>query len=371
LKIAVALSGGVDSTTVARRLQQAGHEVIGLTMRLCPDLSDLPRIRHAIAKMQPGLKQHGCKQCVAPCACLDGTEVARLLGIRHEILDLSSEFEKLVIEPFIHDFINGYTPNPCAVCNRSVKFGILLDYARVLGTEFMATGHYACLEKNNGTIAVGRSKDPNKDQTYFISLVPQERFQHVLFPLCDNTRTEIEQEAEFQGLVLKRSATSTEICFLRELNYADFLRQRVPDAFVPGNIVDLSGRKLGEHKGLPNYTIGQRRGLGVAAPYPLYVVRLCQTSNQVVVGPDEALWTSRVRVRELNWLTNFSQTEMTVQAMIRYRQSPVSAKIQFCGDKEAILTFTKPVRAVTPGQIAAVYDNNRLLGGGRIVGAEA
>ncbi|MCK5242744.1 tRNA 2-thiouridine(34) synthase MnmA [bacterium] len=366
MKIAVALSGGMDSAIVAHRYLQDGHEVMGLTMRLCPDLIDLPLTPKTCAQAQVGLEEPGCSQGVAPCACLDATRIARRLGIQHEILDFRDDFERLVIDPFIRDFSQGLTPNPCAICNLNVKFGLLLEHAFRLGAEALATGHYACLQKEGDEIHLCRGKDRNKDQTYFLSLVPQTRFDKVLFPLCDTTKQEIAVEAQKAGLILERSETSNEICFLRELSYPDFLRQRVPEAFVPGEIVDTNGCVVGEHQGLLHYTIGQRRGIGVAAAHPLYVIRLRKTENQVVVGSDEALLSRDVHVRELNWPETLPRKAGEVQAMIRYRQTPRPARLRFSNEQEASLHFEQPIRAVTPGQIVAIYDQERLLGGGRI-----
>lgn len=375
MRVAVALSGGVDSTAVARQLLAAGHEVVGLTMRLCPDLPDLAPTSRSQTRSQAGLAEHGCSQCVAPrpdgygtscaspCACLDGVAAAKKLGIEHHLLDLRPEFEERVIGPFVSGFAQGLTPNPCALCNRDIKFGLLLDRALALGAEAMATGHYACVESGLRGPEILRAADETKDQTYFLSLVPVERFQRVRFPLCGQRKQDLLAEA---GQAAARPATSTEICFLREHAYADFVRARAPEAFAPGLITDLAGRTLGEHQGLPHYTIGQRRGLGVAAPQPLYVVRLDRQQNRVVVGPDEALWTREVRVGALNGLEVIGANG-EAEVMIRYRQQPASAQVRRCGDGFCQVTFARPVRAVTPGQIAAFYRGRRLLGGGMIL----
>jgi len=286
MKIAVALSGGVDSTTVAKRLLDQGHEVIGLTMQLCPDLSGIPATPQAMAKAQPGLLEHDCATCVAPCACLDGRAVAQSLGIQHELLDFRDQFETLVIKPFVDYFSQGVTPNPCAFCNQAIKFGILLDHALALGADAMATGHYVDLDTSTGPQVLKRARDRAKDQTYFLSLVPHQRFEHVMFPLSESTKQEVSAQALKTGLVAQQTGTSNEICFLRELSYVDFLRHRVPQAFISGDIVDSSGKKLGRHNGLPHFTIGQRRGIGIAARHPLYVVSLNTRENQVVVGTE-------------------------------------------------------------------------------------
>ncbi|MEW6517024.1 MAG: tRNA 2-thiouridine(34) synthase MnmA [candidate division FCPU426 bacterium] len=383
--MAVALSGGVDSTAAARQLLAEGHEVFGLTMQLCPDLSELAPTSRTQARAQAGLPEHGCSQCVAPrpdgygtiprglptvgfaspCACVDGVEAAKRLGVEHHLLDLRPEFEARVIGPFVAGFSRGLTPNPCALCNREIKFGLLLDRARDLGADGLATGHYACLENGPDRPRVLRALDETKDQTYFLSLVPHARFEQVRFPLCRQRKRELTASAG--------QATSTEICFLREHAYADFLHQRAPGAFVPGDIVDLEGRVLGEHQGLPHYTIGQRRGLGVAAPHPLYVVSLDPGRNRVIVGPDEALWTRTLRVGRVNWLAEpdrAAREDEEMDVMIRYRQRPVPARVRRQGDADCLVSFSQPVRAVTPGQVAAFYRGGRLLGGGEIVAEE-
>jgi len=370
MRIAVALSGGVDSTAVAWKLKSAGHEVVGLTMRLCPEWpsprsfgrgtrSDSSFVEGAVQ----GLPEHGCRHCVAPCACQESVQAARQLGIRHEILDWRQAFEKNVITPFVQAFAGGLTPNPCALCNRTMKFGMLLDYAREIGAEALATGHYI----RNAEKGVRRGADPAKDQSYFVSRVPKDRFQHVVFPLGGETKQEVQSRVAASGLRPEAGETSTEICFLQDRDYVDFLRYRVPDAFRPGEIVDQAGRVLGRHQGLPAYTIGQRKGLGIAAPHPLYVLRLDPEKNQVVVGPDQALASATAHLAEMNWFDAVPEAAIEVQAQVRYRQSPVPARLEKTGPDTARLRFERPIRAVTPGQVAAVYLGDSLLGGGVIV----
>lgn len=366
MKIAVALSGGVDSTTVARRLLDQGHEVIGITMQLCPDLSDMPSTAAAKAKALPGLPEHGCTTCVAPCACLDGRAAAQSLGIQHELIDFRDQFESLVIKPFVDYFSQGLTPNPCAFCNREIKFGVLLDQALKLGADAMATGHYADLDTTTDPIVLKRAKDQTKDQTYFLSLVANQRFKNVLFPLSQSMKEDVSAQARNLGLMEKETATSNEICFLRELSHVDFIRHRAPHVFTPGDIVDSSGKKLGVHQGLPHFTIGQRRGIGVAARSPLYVVGLRVKDNQVVVGADKELMRKQVKIRDFNWAGNLSEQEQDVEAMIRYRQTPRQARLKVIKERYVELTFDQPIRAVTPGQVAAIYVGQRLMGGGMI-----
>lgn len=366
MKIAVALSGGVDSTAVALKLKQEGHEVLGLTMRLCPDLSDL---RRAGVKVQPGLESHGCALCAAPCACVDGTRIAKELGIRHEILDFRSQFEEKVITPFVRDYTLGLTPNPCAICNREMKFGLLAEQAKELGAEKLATGHYCRLSISGGETQIRRARDLNRDQSYFLSLVPVQKFQFILLPLGEALKTDIHKEAPFHPPQAEY-ATSVEICFLRECDHVDFLRLRVPEAFQPGEIVDQAGTVLGEHAGLPGYTIGQRRGLGVAAPQPLYVIELDAARNRVVAGPGSSLGSKTVSLNGVNWFIDQPAADIQVQARVRYRQPLAQATIKIMGRHAARLTFADPIRAVTPGQIAAVYLEDRLIAGGRIQSSE-
>lgn len=368
MKIAVALSGGVDSTAVAYQIKQAGHEVVGFTMRLCPDVSGLPATKSSRRQARPGLAEHGCSQCIAPCACVDGRRAAKELGIRHEIVDFRSKFEELVITPFVHDFLQGVTPNPCALCNREMKFGLLWQAAQELGCTKLATGHYASLGEDEQGPYLMRAFDQSKDQTYFMSLVPRENFRHAWFPLGPRSKTAIQTEMQHQGLEPTHQITSTEICFLRERSYSDFLYERQPEAFQPGLIVDQKGQPLGEHQGLARYTIGQRKGLGVAAAHPLYVIRLEPISNRVVVGPDQALWSDTVTVKQVNWMVPMPFTGTTVQVMIRYRQQPVNAQMTKSDEHSCVVTFDHPVRAVTPGQVAAIYQDGRVIAGGVISG---
>jgi len=364
MKIAVALSGGVDSTAVIIKLKKAGHDVFGVTMRICPDLSGLARRRSAqVQAVAPGT---GCTHCIAPCACVDAAQVARESDIRLEVLDFRLEFEREVIAPFLEAFSVGRTPNPCALCNRRMKFGRLAAAARELGAEAFATGHYARREERDGKPVLLRARDLQRDQTYFLSWVEAGQFESVRFPLGETTKIEVRRWVAEAGWHVRPVAASVEICFLKALDYVTFLRWRCPEAFRPGEIVDRSGRVLGEHQGLPGYTVGQRRGLGVAAPEPLYVIRLETDTNRVVAGPDDALWTDTARLAQCSWLETPGDDERRVSAQIRYRQPPIPARLRATPDGRAELIFAQPVRAVTPGQIGAVYDGDRLLGGGII-----
>jgi tRNA-uridine 2-sulfurtransferase len=366
MKIAVALSGGVDSTAVILKLRRAGHDVFGVTMQICPDLSGFPRRRPE--RMRAPVAGHGCTHCLEPCACADAEQTARQAGIRLEVIDLRPEFEREVIAPFLADFASGRTPNPCALCNRHMKFGRLAAAARDLGAEAFATGHYARLEDGGGRPALRRALDRERDQTYFLSLVPADRFTTVMFPLGETRKAEARQWVDESGWHVRPVTTSNEICFLKDLAYEDFLRGRRPGAFQPGAIVDLSGRVLGEHNGLPAFTVGQRKGLRVAAPEPLYVIRLEAETNCVVAGPDQALWVETAEAEDVTWQAQPAADEIEILAQIRYRQPPVAARLRVLPGGGVRLDFARPVRAVTPGQIAAFYLADRLLGGGILTG---
>ena len=364
MKIAVALSGGVDSTAVALRLLRAGHDVFGITMQVCPDLSGLKRPPSASAR--PGLAAHGCAFCEAPCACVDATAVARELGIRLELVDFRKEFEERVIAPFVGEFFSGRTPNPCAYCNREMKFGLMRQRALDLGAEAYATGHYVRLEPGKPHPVLRRALDPARDQSYFLALVPSARFTRVLFPLGESFKTENQAEVDAAQVHLDPPVTSNEICFLRDIDYVDFLHLRQPAGFTPGEIVNSAGKVLGHHRGLPAYTVGQRRGLGLSAAAALYVVRVEAETNRVVAGIDAELWAREVAVSDLNWLADPLQPGDPVWAQIRYRQKPMIARWLASDQGSAVIQFESPVRAVTPGQVAALYDGDRLLGGGII-----
>jgi tRNA-uridine 2-sulfurtransferase len=362
MKIAVALSGGVDSTAAVLALKRAGHDVFGITMRVCPDLSGIASRRPE--RLRPAPDGHGCLHCIAPCACQDAEAVARAAGIRHELVDLRPEFEAAVIAPFLDGFAAGRTPNPCATCNRELKFGRLADVARELGAEAYATGHYVRLSEDGAGPVLRRGVDPGRDQSYFLAQVPSGRFAGVRFPLGETAKPDNRRAVAAAGWHAREAVTSSEICFVKDLEYRDLMRSRRPAAFVPGEIVDTAGRKRGAHRGLPDYTIGQRRGLGVAAPEPQYVVRLEAETNRVVIGPDADLWRTGTRVERMNWLVPVPPAPLIVLAQVRYRQTPVPAVCRPRSDGGTDLEFERPVRALAPGQIAALYDGDRLLGGG-------
>ena len=336
------MSGGVDSTLAAALLVEQGHEVLGGTLLLVdqPPAADAP----------------------------DAAAAAAFLGIPFTRWDLRAEFERLVVAPFAASYAIGRTPNPCALCNAGVKFGLLLDKVRELGADALATGHYAGIASGpNGHPRLVRGVDRRKDQSYFLFAIARDALPLVRFPLGGLTKDSVRAMARERGLAAAERAESQEICFVPGDDYAGFLARRSPAvAFTRGAIVDTSGRRLGEHRGLANYTVGQRRGLGFAAGRPLYVVALDSARNEVVVGADDDLWRRELTATGVNWLVDEPRGEFRAAVRIRSRHEPAPATLAPVGDSTWRVLFDEPQRAITPGQAAVFYDNEIILGGGWI-----
>jgi tRNA-specific 2-thiouridylase len=341
LRVAVAMSGGLDSSVAALLLQQQGHSVRGVTLRLWDETPADP-----------------VGAAAAACAHL---------GIAHEVLDLRAEFRRRVVDYFVASYARGLTPNPCLRCNRDVKFGLLLEHVLGAGDDRLATGHYVRIEDraDGGHLLCGL--DPAKDQSYFLYMLTQAHLARLSFPLGAWRKADVRALAARHGLPAAERAESQDVCFLPEGDYRRLVAAAVPEAVRPGPIYDLAGRELGRHRGLPYYTVGQRGGLGIAAPRPLYVARLDVTRNALVVGYREELARSSLAATEMTYVAGRPPAAgVDVTVKIRYRARPVAARFWPEGESGARLELAVPLYDITPGQAAVLYAGDEVLGGGII-----
>ncbi len=370
--IAVAMSGGVDSSTVAAILAHSGgsavsrNEVVGLTLHLW----DQTRLagKHGI----PDAPKAG--RCCSIDDVYDARRVAEDLGIPYYVVNQEDRFERDVVRPFVDEYLAGRTPIPCSLCNNHLKFDQLLKTARSIGAEYIATGHYAVNEydEKRGRWILKRPADRAKDQTYFLFGLTQEQLSRTLFPLGHMTKPEVREAARQHGLRLAEKPDSQEICFIPGGDYKQFLTayleeqgERMPE--TAGELVAANGEVIGRHEGISNFTVGQRKGLGVASPSPLYVLQIDPASHRVTVGADAELATRTLRARQLNWISIAElRGPMRVRAKIRHRHEPAWATLEAAGPDEILATFDEPQRAVTPGQSAVFYDGDEVVGGGWI-----
>ncbi len=363
--IAVAMSGGVDSSTVAAMLCQRGYHVVGLTMQLW----NQRRLagRNGMAEPVQG-------RCCSLDDVYDARRVAETLGIPYYVVNQEERFEQDVVRPFVAEYLSGRTPIPCSLCNNHLKFDQLLITARQIGAELLATGHYARNEfdERSGRWLLKRPADGSKDQTYFLFGLTQEQLSRTLFPLGEMCKPEVREEAKRAGLRLYEKPDSQEICFVPTGDYKQFLDayleeqgETLPD--TAGELVTSRGEVVGAHSGIHNFTVGQRKGLGVATGSPLYVIEIRGDRRQVVVGGENELLSRTLRAKRMNWIAIDDLREpMRVKAKIRHRHEPAAATIEKSGENEVLVTFDEPQRAITPGQAAVFYDGDVVVGGGWI-----
>ena len=354
MRACVAMSGGVDSSVAAVLLLQQGYELSGVNLRMFHN-EDLGQSRE--------------RTCCSLADAEDAALVARRLGFPFYVFDFSQVFRDTVIRDFVQEYQAGRTPNPCAECNRSVKFGALLQRARTLGCDYLATGHYARVEQDlsSGRYLLKRAADRSKDQTYFLYMLTQEQLAHTLFPLGGLCKTEVRQIAEAHNLVNARKHDSQDICFVPDGKYADFIERTVGSPAPAGPFLDREGRVLGQHKGLIRYTLGQHKGLGLSTEEPLYVLEKDAAANTIRLGPDSALWTRQLTAEQVNLISLPELTApLRVTAKTRYSQRESAAVLEPLPGGQVRLTFDEPQRAITPGQAVVFYDGDVVVGGGII-----
>jgi tRNA-specific 2-thiouridylase len=338
-KIAVALSGGVDSSYAAYLLKRQGYQLVGITFKI------------------PFSEEENIKRASYICQRLD---------FPHHIVDISDEFTKLIINYFIDSYLDGLTPNPCALCNRVIKFDMLLNYAYSLGCQFLATGHYARLIKENDKIYLTKSRSNFKSQEYFLGLVPKEKFKSVIFPLGDYIKEEVRENIQEMGIYPFKIRESEDICFIRERNYKEFIESRIANFYrYFGNIKYRDGRVLGRHKGTYSFTYGQREGLGISWSEPLYVLDINPQTKEVVVGERVFALKDRFLVESLNWFYPPRDYE-NLQVKTKYNSPSLSCRIEMISEREILCKLKEEKDMPSPGQLAVFYDNDRVVAGGWI-----
>ena len=352
MRVLMAMSGGVDSSVAAALLCEAGYDVIGISMLLAGQ-----------AEGKEG-------SCCSLDDFQDARRVAEQLAIPYYVLNLKEEFHRRVINVFTEEYLRARTPNPCLLCNRDLKFDLLWRRAQELGADYVATGHYARIARDqaSGRCRLLRGRDERKDQSYFLFTLTQEQLSRTLFPIGDLTKTQVREKARTLGLQVAEKPESQEICFVPDRNYARFIEARLPaDRFRPGEVVDAEGKVLGTHPGVQRFTIGQRRGLGVSgSTRPLYVTSIDAASARVTVGPKEQLIALGLVANEVNWIEGIPSGEVHVEVKVRYRHPAVAARVRPNGGNTVQVFFEDACPAVTPGQAAVFYCGEQVLGGGWI-----
>jgi len=351
-RVLLGMSGGVDSSVSAILLQEQGYEVIGATMRLWSD------------EVNPAA-------CSSGNAAYDAKQVCDRLGINHYTFDYSKEFRDYVIDDFVAAYSEARTPNPCVECNRYLKFGLLAEEAAKMGIPKLATGHYARigLSEEYGGYALKKAANKSKDQSYFLYAIPRPLLSRIIFPLGElSNKDEVRRIAGEHGLKIAQKPESQEICFISGNDYGAYLNQNLQQIPAAGDIVDTEGKVLGQHRGLIYYTVGQRKGLGIAAPHPLYVIALDKKKNRLEVGEEEKLYAKTARAKDMHYLlTDHLSASCRVRAKIRYRAPEVEALVRPLAEDLVEVEFSEAQRAVTPGQSIVFYLGDYVLGGGKII----
>lgn len=352
MKALIAMSGGVDSSFAAKIMCDQGYECIGCTMKLYHNEDA------GISKTKT-------------CCSLDDVEDARIvaykLGMKFYVFNFTDAFRETVIRKFIQSYENGITPNPCIDCNRYMKFEKLYERAKMLGCDYLVTGHYARIEKQNGKYILKKALDVTKDQSYVLYSLTQEQLAHVLFPLGNIKKTDVRAAAEEAHFINADKPDSQDICFVPNGDYARVIELQTNRKSATGNFVDKNGKILGTHKGILHYTIGQRKGLGISSDRPLYVCKICPKNGDIVLGSNEDLFSREATVVDFNWISGEApKNKFRCKAKVRYRQTEQWAEVLPIGENAVRIFFDAPQRAITPGQAAVLYDEETVLGGGTI-----